>query len=142
LQIFGPTLFDEAGKPFETARWHAPEVLKYSNHTFKSNVWSFGVLMWEICTLGATPYGNNIPTIDLFARIRNGARPEQSPFIFDDLYQLFLNCWELDAKERPTFTEITNYLKTLTTSINHVLSFDRRDGIILPYHLPLLEIKN
>jgi Protein tyrosine and serine/threonine kinase len=98
--------------------------------------------MWEISTLGATPYGNNIPTVDLFSRIRNGARPEQSTHIFDDLYQLFLNCWELEQKDRPNFNEITTYLKQLTTSINHVLTFDRRDGIQLPYHLPLLEIKN
>lgn len=141
--FFGPTHFAESGQQVDVARWHAPEVLKsHYNHTSKADVWSFGILMWECCTLGATPYGN-IATVDLLPRIRNGARPEQVPFIFDDLYQLFLNCWELDAKERPTFEEINAYLKQLTsTSIEHTLSFNKRDGIILPYHQPQLEIKN
>ncbi|XP_063699112.1 putative inactive tyrosine-protein kinase Wsck [Culicoides brevitarsis] len=142
IGFFGPTHFDENGKTIDTRRWDAPEVLKNINsHSTKSDVWSFGVLMWECCCLGATPYGNIVAT-DLLPRIRNGARCEQTPFMFDDLYQLLLNCWELDAKERPTFAEINNFLKQLMTSIEHALTFNRRDGIQLPYHLPLLEVKN
>lgn len=142
LGFFGPTHFDENGKTIDTRRWDAPEVLKNSLvHSTKSDVWSFAILMWECCCLGATPYGNIVAT-DLLPRIRNGARCEQTPFIYDDLYQLFLNCWELDAKERPTFVEINNFLKQIMTSIEHALTFNRRDGIQLPYHLPLLEIKN
>lgn len=143
LIFFGPTHFGENGRTIDTARWSAPEVLKnYHNHTSKSDVWSFAVLMWECCTLGGTPYGN-VSSADLLPRIRNGARPEQVPFIYDDLYQLLLNCWELDARERPTFEEINSYLKQMTsTSIEHTLSFKTRDGIVLPYHQPLLEIKN
>lgn len=97
--------------------------------------------MWECCCLGATPYGN-IVAADLLPRIRNGARCEQPPFVYDDLYQLFLNCWELDAKERPTFLEINNYLRQLMTCIEHTLTFNKRDSSALPYHLPLLETKN
>lgn len=142
IGFFGPTHFDDNGKTIDTRRWDAPEVLKNQfSHSTKSDVWSFGILMWECCCLGATPYGNIVAT-DLLPRIRNGARCEQPPFIYDDLYQLFLNCWELDAKERPTFIEINNFLRQLMTSIEHALTFNRRDGIQLPYHLPLLEIKN
>uniref|UniRef100_A0A336LZZ6 CSON012999 protein n=1 Tax=Culicoides sonorensis TaxID=179676 RepID=A0A336LZZ6_CULSO len=143
LIFFGPTHFDLNGKTIDTRRWDAPEVLKsqYNHFSTKSDVWSFAILMWECCCLGATPYGN-IVAADLLPRIRNGARCEQPPFIYDDLYQLFLNCWELDANERPTFLEINNFLKQLMTSIEHTLTFVQRDGIQLPYHLPLLELKN
>lgn len=141
LLFFGPTHLNEGEKVADISRWHSPEVLKSQfNYSTKSDVWSFGVLMWECCTLGATPYGNVVSS-DLLPRIRNGARPEQVPFIYDDLYQLFLNCWELDASERPSFDDINCYVKQLMTSVKHSLSFDNRDNIVLPYHLPLLEMK-
>lgn len=142
LIFFGPTHFVESSKAVDTSRWQAPEVLKsHFNHSSKSDVWSFAILMWECCSLGATPYGN-IANTDLLPRIRNGARPEQVRFIFDDLYQLLLNCWELDAKERPTFEEINSYIKQLTsTSIEYTISFKARDGIVLPYYQPSLELK-
>lgn len=143
LIFFGPTHFVSTEKVLDQARWHAPEILKSNfNYTSKSDVYSFGILMWEMCTLGATPYINT-PSADLLPRIRNGTRPEQPPFIFDDLYQLFLNCWELDRDSRPTFEEINSFLKQLTaTSIEHTLSFKKYDGIVLPYYQPSLEVRN
>lgn len=91
--------------------------------------------------IGATLYAN-ITSQDLLSRIKNGARPEQPSFVYDDLYQLLLNCWEIDPSERPSFTELKTALKHLMTEPRHALSFDRRDGVVLPYYLPLLEIKN
>lgn len=89
---------------------------------------------------GATPYGNTAND-NLLQRIKNGARPEQPPFIFDDLYQLFLNCWEIDASDRPTFAEILEFLNQCSSSIEHMLSY-RMNNIILPYYIPTLEIKS
>lgn len=143
LLFFGPTHFTENGKNINIERWYAPEVLKSeSNYTSKSDIYSFGLLMWEFCTLGGTPF-INVANSDLLARITRGARPEQPPFIYDDLYQLFLNCWELDARERPTFEEINLFLKQLTSSsLEHTLSFKKRNDLVLPYHQPSLEIQH
>lgn len=92
--------------------------------------------------MGGTLYSNVI-SVDLMSRIRNGSRPEQTPFIFNDLYQLLLNCWELDPSDRLEMDEVALTLRQmLQTSPKHVLSFDRNDGLTLPYYLPLLEIKN
>lgn len=99
--------------------------------------------MWECFCLGATLYPN-IPASDLLPRIINGARPEQPTFIYDDLYQLFLNCWEMDPADRPTFTEIKTILSQLLTAPKHALSYDLCENgaaVIVPYHLPLLENK-
>lgn len=84
----------------------------------------------------------NISSGDLVARVTNGARPEHSSFMFDDIYQLMLNCWQLEPSERPTFEDISHLLRQLLTSPKHTLSFDRRDGVLLPYYLPLLEQEN
>lgn len=142
LSIFGPTLYIENRKLVDLARYQAPEVLRYQHHTTKSDVWSFACLAWECCTVGGTLYSNVI-SVDLMARIRNGSRPEQTPFIFNDLYQLLLNCWELDASDRMDMEEVALTLRQmLQTSPKHVLSFDRHAGLTLPYYLPLLEIKS
>ncbi|XP_059613064.1 putative inactive tyrosine-protein kinase Wsck [Phlebotomus argentipes] len=142
LSIFGPTLFTEENKIIDLTRFQPPEVLKFQNYSSASDVWSFGCLMWECCTVGGTLFPS-VPAVDLMGRLKNGVRPEQTPFLFDDLYQLMLNCWQLDSRERVTFTEIASNLhQMLATSPRHVLDFDRRDRVTLPYYLPLLEIKN
>ncbi|XP_055690850.1 putative inactive tyrosine-protein kinase Wsck [Lutzomyia longipalpis] len=142
LSIFGPTLFTEENKIIDLTRFQPPEVLKFQNYSSASDVWSFGCLMWECCTVGGTLFPS-VPAVDLLGRLKNGVRPEQTPFLFDDLYQLMLNCWQLDSRERVTFTEIANSLhQMVATSPRHVLDFDRRNRVTLPYYLPLLEIKN
>lgn len=142
LSIFGPTLYIEDRKLVDLARYQAPEVLRYQHHTTKSDVWSFACLAWECCTLGGTLY-SNVVSADLMSRIRTGSRPEQTPFIFNDLYQLLLNCWELDAGDRLEMDDVAGTIRQmLHTSPKHVLSFERHDGLTLPYYLPLLEIKN
>lgn len=89
--------------------------------------------------LGGTLYAN-VSSGDLMQRIKGGARPEHVPFVFDDMYQLMLNCWQMDPGERPSFEDIRFALRQMQTSPTHVLSFNRREGIVLPYYLPLLEI--
>lgn len=89
---------------------------------------------------GSTLYAN-IGAGDLAARIKTGARPEQPPFIFDDIYQLMLNCWQLEPSDRLTFTDLTFMLRQLMTSPEHVLSYDRRGGIVMPFYLPLMEVE-
>lgn len=147
LSVFGPTLYcnideDNLNKQVEDERWYAPESLKFQNFLYKSDVWSFGIVAWEILNLGGTPFGS-VPTIDLLSRIKKGLRPEQTPVIFDDLYQLLLNCWEADHSERPTFSEILMTIKQLQISPNYVLNYNNENyDVKLPFFMPLLELKN
>lgn len=146
VSIFGPTLYsnlgDENPTQVDDERYFAPEVLKFQNFSFKSMVYSWALVAWEICCLGSTCYGN-VPTSDLLPRIKKGFRPEQPSFIYDDLYQLFLNSWEIDANERPSFTDINVTIKQLQTSPNYALNYNNQmSNINLPHYLPLLEIKN
>lgn len=141
LSIFGPPRLADHEKQIDISRWMAPEVLRFQHHSTKSDVWSYACLAWECCTLGATLYAN-ITSQDLLPRMKNGLRPEQPAFIFNDLYQLFLNCWQIEPSERPDFEEVAFNVRQALTSPRHCLSYDRLDNILIPYYLPLLELKN
>ncbi|XP_052859914.1 putative inactive tyrosine-protein kinase Wsck [Anopheles cruzii] len=139
VSAFGPPLYaEDTEKTIDIARWHAPEVIKFQNHSSKSDVWSFGLLIWECCCLGATPYGSTT-TDNLFAAIRGGLKPERPSFMFEDLYQLCINCWDLDASDRPTFDELRRYLRQTLPMLRYLLSFERKQSVQLPSYLPHLE---
>lgn len=143
LSVFGPTLYsigeDGSKNMIDEERWFAPEVFRFQKFSHASDVYSFGLILWEMCCLGATVYGS-VATNDLLARIKKGIRPDKQPFISEDLYQLMLNCWELDPAERSEINDVSGHLKQLTSSPMHYLNYNY-DGQ-LPFYLPLLEIKN
>lgn len=143
LSIFGPTLYsiseDGTKSLIDEDRWQAPEVLRFQKFSHSSDVYSLALICWEICCVGATVYGS-VPTNDLLNRIKKGVRPEKYPFISEDLYQLFLNCWELEPNERCDFADLVGQMKHLQLSPQYYLNY-ALDGP-LPYYLPLLEVKN
>ncbi|XP_049290355.1 putative inactive tyrosine-protein kinase Wsck [Anopheles funestus] len=139
VSAFGPPLCaEDTGSAIAIERWHAPEVIKFQNHSTKSDVWSFGLLIWECCCLGATPYGSTT-TDNLFATIRAGQKPERPSFMYEDLYQLCLNCWDLDASDRPSFDDLRRYLRQTLPMLRYLLSFERKQNVQLPPYLPHLE---
>lgn len=124
------------------SRWWAPEMLRYQNYTRRSDVWSFGCLMWECCCLGATLYPDIGTVAELGDRIKAGVRPEHAALFFDDIYQLMLNCWQMEQMDRPSFRELADSLRDLLSSPRHVLSFERRAGVVLPAYLPMVELES
>ena len=84
-------------------KWAAPEVLRFAHFTIKSDVWSFGILLYELVTYGSDPY----PGIDSDTAkelvLKNGyrmSRPRNCP---ENLYKIMIKCWHNDASCRPTF---------------------------------------
>merc|ERR1712198_761214 len=84
-------------------RWMAPESLYDNQYTTKSDVWSFGVLMWEIVTLGSTPYPG-MPASEVMKRVRDGYRLERPGHCHPELYKIIAKCWAGDMNKRPDFT--------------------------------------
>lgn len=84
-------------------RWSAPEVLNYTKFSNKSDVWAYGVLLWEIFTGGDMPYGKakNAEVVESICH-RNDrlAKPPKAP---DNVYQIMLSCWAANPEERPSF---------------------------------------
>ena len=92
----------------------APEVLKSRPATIKSDVFSFGIVIHEILTYGATPYENiqsNHEVIDFVVR---GGRMEKVAGCSDELYAIMKNCWNENADARPNFMELLSSLKENT----------------------------
>ncbi|KAM9376655.1 vascular endothelial growth factor receptor kdr-like isoform 2-T2 [Pholidichthys leucotaenia] len=94
-------------------KWMAPEAIFDKIYTTQSDVWSFGVLMWEIFSLGAAPYPGVQIDEEFCCRLKEGARmraPEYSPC---EIYQTMLDCWQGEPKKRPSFTELVERLGDL-----------------------------
>ncbi|XP_043218971.1 fibroblast growth factor receptor 3-like isoform X4 [Amphibalanus amphitrite] len=98
-------------------KWMAPEALFERLYTTQSDVWSFGILLWEIFSMGGMPYPS-IPNVEkLFSLLREGYRMERPPGCPQKLDDIMRQCWEYYPNLRPTFTELVEKLGTLLTSL-------------------------
>ncbi|XP_023932379.1 fibroblast growth factor receptor 1-like [Lingula anatina] len=86
-------------------KWMSPESLKDRTHTVQSDVWSFGILLWEIVTFGATPYPD-IAVTELATKLDQGTRLKSPKNCSMELYILMLQCWHKLPEKRPSFTSI------------------------------------
>ncbi|CAD6187410.1 unnamed protein product [Caenorhabditis auriculariae] len=96
-------------------KWMAPESLSTYEYSFKSDVWSYGVLLWELFSLGEVPYAD-IQTTDLLEHLRSGQRLSQPAFCPEEIFAVMSLCWKWDAGHRPTFQEICQTLATMLES--------------------------
>ncbi|KAJ4920306.1 hypothetical protein JOQ06_014330 [Pogonophryne albipinna] len=83
-------------------KWIAIESLADRVYTTKSDVWSFGVTMWEIATRGQTPYPG-VENSEIYDYLRQGNRLKPPPDCLDNIYALMFSCWLLSPKDRPSF---------------------------------------
>ncbi|MGH0155892.1 UNVERIFIED_CONTAM: hypothetical protein FKN15_030104 [Acipenser sinensis] len=98
-------------------KWMAPEALFDRVYTHQSDVWSFGVLMWEIFTLGGSPYPG-IPVEELFKLLKEGHRMDKPSNCTHELYMLMSECWHAVPTHRPTFKQLVNELDRILASIS------------------------
>ncbi|KAG8435024.1 hypothetical protein GDO86_013113 [Hymenochirus boettgeri] len=93
-------------------KWMAIESLFDHIYTTQSDVWSFGVLLWEIVTLGGNPYPGIAPE-RLFNLLKTGYRMEKPENCSDEMYNLMLKCWKQEPDKRQTFGEISKELEKM-----------------------------
>lgn len=86
-------------------KWMAVESLTHNRYTIKSDVWSYGVLLWEIFTYGENPYPS-VPVENLLQTLRRGHRLEKPSDTSDEIYKLMQRCWLLNPSDRPEFSDL------------------------------------
>ncbi|XP_052607832.1 fibroblast growth factor receptor 1 isoform X4 [Peromyscus californicus insignis] len=90
-------------------KWMAPEALFDRIYTHQSDVWSFGVLLWEIFTLGGSPYPG-VPVEELFKLLKEGHRMDKPTNCTNELYMMMRDCWHAVPSQRPTFKQLVEDL--------------------------------
>ncbi|XP_070532000.1 tyrosine-protein kinase receptor TYRO3-like [Ptychodera flava] len=93
----------------------APECFKKQHYDTKTDVWAYGVLLWEIMTKGETPY----PAIDnseLVDYLDKGKRLKKPPNTPDEVYHIMHACWQLDPDLRPDFKDIVHTMDKMLKS--------------------------
>ncbi|XP_035234699.1 fibroblast growth factor receptor 1-A isoform X2 [Anguilla anguilla] len=99
-------------------KWMAPEALFDRIYTHQSDVWSFGVLLWEIFTLGGSPYPG-VPVEELFKLLKEGHRMDKPSTCTHELYMMMRDCWHAVPSQRPTFKQLVEDLdRTLAMTSN------------------------
>ncbi|XP_070574898.1 tyrosine-protein kinase receptor Tie-1-like [Ptychodera flava] len=99
-------------------RWMAIESLTEYVYTTKSDVWSYGILVWEIVTLGATPYGHIASSREVSDKLRKGYRMLKPEHCNQQIYDVMLKCWKKDPNERPMFPELCSDFRNMVNDIS------------------------
>ncbi|XP_038061347.1 tyrosine-protein kinase ABL1-like [Patiria miniata] len=122
----GEDIYVQTSKRRVPVRWLAIESIRYKRYTTKSDVWSFGILLWEITTIGGTPYPTT-KSESLARKLKGGYRMPKPSNCDDKSYALMRKCWEEDPNNRPSFSELVSTLSgTDDSKIEHTyFSFDR-----------------
>uniref|UniRef100_A0A287CTA2 Tyrosine-protein kinase n=1 Tax=Ictidomys tridecemlineatus TaxID=43179 RepID=A0A287CTA2_ICTTR len=143
----GDTYTAHAGAKFPI-KWTAPESLAYNTFSIKSDVWAFGVLLWEIATYGMSPY----PGIDLsqvYDLLEKGYRMEQPEGCPPKVYELMRACWKWSPADRPSFAETHQAFETMfhdssiSEEVAEELGRAASSSSVVPYlpRLPILPSK-
>ncbi|KAM3866895.1 tyrosine-protein kinase BTK [Diretmus argenteus] len=93
-------------------RWSPPEVLLYCRFSSKSDIWAYGVLMWEVYTLGRLPY-ERLNNTEIVEQVSRGLRLYRPQLADDRVYSIMTSCWFDKAEERPNFQELASTVQDL-----------------------------
>ncbi|XP_033104828.1 receptor tyrosine-protein kinase erbB-4-like [Anneissia japonica] len=119
----------EGGKV--AVKWLAPESLKYALFTHESDVWSFGVTIWELMTFGTRPY-EGYRARDVLDLIDKGERLKQPPICTIDVYMLLLKCWVIDPAARPRFSYLVEEFGKMAQDPQRFVVIENDDEKQLP----------
>lgn len=96
-------------------RWMALESLEDYSYTSESDVWSYGVVLWEIQTRGQVPYAA-LGGQEIVRKLRRGERLPKPDGCSDEIYDIMLTCWKANPKERPSFEELVHLTESLLST--------------------------
>uniref|UniRef100_A0A8C7L0W2 receptor protein-tyrosine kinase n=1 Tax=Oncorhynchus kisutch TaxID=8019 RepID=A0A8C7L0W2_ONCKI len=92
-------------------KWMAPESIFDCLYTVQSDVWSYGILLWEIFSLGKSPYPSILVDTKFYKMIESGYQMSRPDFAPPEMYTIMKMCWNLEPTERPTFSKISQLIE-------------------------------
>ena len=108
--------YRKIGEGWLPVRWMAPETVQHQRkYTSLSDVWSFGVLLWEIMSLGASPYPSVKNMGVLFQMLKEGHRMERPKNCSIEIYLIMRDCWNYSPDQRPSFSSLVEDFERLLT---------------------------
>ncbi|XP_054020816.1 ephrin type-A receptor 5 isoform X6 [Dryobates pubescens] len=120
-------------------RWTAPEAIAFRKFTSASDVWSYGIVMWEVMSYGERPYWE-MTNQDVIKAVEEGYRLPSPMDCPAALYQLMLDCWQKDRNSRPKFDDIVSMLDKLIrnpSSLKTLVNASSRVSNLLVEHSPV-----
>ncbi|KAK1884970.1 Receptor-type tyrosine-protein kinase FLT3 [Dissostichus eleginoides] len=91
-------------------KWMAPESTFQGIYTMKSDVWAYGILLWEIFSLGVTPYPGMKVDHTFYSMIERGFKMECPYYANESVYGMMCKCWALDPCDRPSFSKLVSFV--------------------------------
>lgn len=109
-------------------KWMSPESIFECVYTFESDVWSYGILLWEIFSLGNSPYPGMPVDAKFYKLIKEGKRMDAPEFAPSEMYHIMRSCWDPDPFNRPPFRKVVERIEQqLTDATKHIyLNFSSR----------------
>ncbi|XP_040040687.2 platelet-derived growth factor receptor alpha [Gasterosteus aculeatus] len=101
------------GSTFLPVKWMAPESIFDNMYTTLSDVWSYGILLWEIFSLGGTPYPGMVVDSSFYNKIKSGYRMSKPELAPDDVYEMMMKCWNSEPEKRPSFLGLSDTVSSL-----------------------------
>ncbi|CAI8006273.1 Fibroblast growth factor receptor 3 [Geodia barretti] len=134
--MFGANYFRRGNREGEDEekvpiKWMAPESLEEDIYTEATDVWSFGVTVWEVFTCGRIPY-RGIPVMYLLEAIKAGKRLEkpENEACLDEVYEIMKSCWSLKPRERPTFQHLVGQFTSILEKTSGYLELSQAPSLL------------
>ncbi|EGT47161.1 hypothetical protein CAEBREN_08135 [Caenorhabditis brenneri] len=108
-------------------KWMSPEAIRHYEFTIKSDVWSFGILLFEVITLGGSPYPG-MPPEDVLPYLEGGGRIEKPDNCPENFYDVMIQCWNAEPEDRIEFSDIRMQLATQLEDITEDYSYLKLDA--------------
>lgn len=101
------------GSTFLPVKWMAPESIFDNLYTTLSDVWSYGILLWEIFSLGGTPYPGMMVDSTFYNKIKSGYRMAKPDHATSEVYEIMVQCWNSEPEKRPSFYHLSEIVENL-----------------------------
>ncbi|OCT86376.1 hypothetical protein XELAEV_180200581mg, partial [Xenopus laevis] len=100
-------------------KWMAPESIFDCVYTVQSDVWSYGILLWEMFSLGRSPYPGIVVNRKFYKMIKEGYKMDCPDYAPLEIYHIMKTCWDLEPTHRPTFNQISGLISKQMNLLNN-----------------------